>query len=123
MKRVAILLVAFAIALPATAATKKLFVNVDRVIVTGSDKFGGCLMAPLGGMNTSGTTCLGKFASLDCANVTGGEGTSKADGQRRLDVAMLARITGEKVALVINDAKKVNGYCVAERVDQVTPRN
>ena len=123
MKRVAILLVAFAIALPATAATKKLFVNVDRVIVTGSDKFGGCLMAPLGGMNTSGTTCLGKFASLDCANVTGGEGTSKADGQRRLDVAMLARITGEKVALVIKDAKKGKGYCVAERVDQVTPRN
>ena len=71
----------------------------------------------------SGTTCLGKFASLDCANVTGGDGTSKADGQRRLDVAMLARITGEKVAIVINDAKKVNGYCVAERVDQVTPRN
>lgn len=123
MKRVAILLVAFAIALPATAATKKLFVNVDRVIVTDSNIFGGCLMAPLGGMNTSGTTCLGKFASLDCANVTGGDGTSKADGQRRLDVAMLARITDEKVAIVINDAKKVNGYCVAERVDQVTPRN
>jgi len=123
MKRIAILLVAFAIALPATAATKKLFVNVDRVIVTDSDKYGGCLMAPLGGMNTSGTTCLGKFASLDCANVTGGDGASKADGQRRLDVAMLARITGEKVAIVLNDAKKVNGYCVAERVDQVTPRN
>ena len=32
---------------------KKAFVDVDRVIVTGSDKFGGCLMAPRGGMNTS----------------------------------------------------------------------
>ena len=123
MKRFAILIMALSVALPATAATKKLFVDVDRVIVTGSDKFGGCLMAPRGGMNTSGTTCLGKFASLDCANVTGGDGTSKADGQRRLDVEMLARITGEKVAIVINDAKKVNGFCVAERVDQVTPRN
>ena len=123
MKRLAIVVMSLAVALPVSAATKKLFVDVDRVIVTGSDKFGGCLVAPAGGMNTSGTTCLGKFASLDCANVTGGDGTSKADGQRRLDVAMLARITGEKIAIVLNDAKKVNGFCVAERVDQVTPRN
>ena len=119
MKKILIgLLIAF-VAIPAGAATKKVYTGVNRIVMSDSTEYGGCLIQPSKRIYTSGTTCPFKYISLDCANVTGGEGSSKADGQRRLDLALLARLTNVELAFTINDARKVNGWCVADRVEML----
>lgn len=119
MKKFAVLFIAAAIALPAAAATKTVRVGVDRIVATNGDVFGGCLVVPDSRLKTFPTTCPSAFFSLDCSDQNAQGGSWKADAQRKLDLIHLARLTGEQVQVTLNDARKVNGWCVADRVDSI----
>ena len=57
--------------------------------------------------------CPAEWVSLDCS----GEFGSKADSSRLLDISQMAFALGTSIYVVIDDAKKHNGFCVAARVE------
>ena len=61
--------------------------------------------------------CKGVFVTFDCT----GDFTTSRDSQAKLGSAQLALITGSSLLIRVNDAKKHNGFCYAERVDVYAP--
>ena len=120
MKKLAVLLIAAAIALPAAAATKTVRVGVDRIVATNGDVFGGCLIVPSSRLKTFPTTCPSAFFSLDCSDQNGQGGSWKADAQRKLDLIQLARLTGEQIQqrglTCIGFSGNGNGYSVFDYI-------
>lgn len=58
-------------------------------------------------------TCGTKFVTFSCT----GTFTDAVRAYRMLDQAQLALVTAKTVSVTINDAKKHNGYCFAQRID------
>ena len=85
--------------------------NITRVLVTGDDEFGGCMVRPAASMENA-LDCR-VWATMDCAGALGG---TKSEGNRKFDTAQLANIMGKKLGLTITDDKKINGWCFVERV-------
>ena len=81
--------------------------------VSDATYFGGCMIGSPD-FNPS-NSCLAGWASIDCE----GNFTSKDDARRMWESAQLAYALNHKVLIAINDAKKLNGYCVVERLDVV----
>ena len=95
------------------AASKTVFGEIERVLATPADKWGGCLVrttAKYGVLN-----CSKLWLSLDCEGAV--EGNTKSAGQRRFDLATLAVLTERRVKLRIFDSVKLNGYCYADQVE------
>ena len=95
------------------AASKTVFGEIERVLATPADKWGGCLVrttAKYGVLN-----CSKLWLSLDCEGAV--EGNTKSAGQRRFDLATLAVLTERRVKLRIFDNVKLNGYCYADQVE------
>lgn len=113
MKRFLVTIWASALSVGAFAGSQNLTTNVTQVYATEEERFGGCLIKTADLIDNN-LNCKRAFVSLDCAGVL--EGNSKGEGQRRLDVATLAMLTGGKVSLIVTDQAKINGYCLAERV-------
>ena len=91
--------------------------EVLRTITTGDDKYGGCMFEPSISLITEGLDCQpGGWISLDCAGIFG---TQNA-GQRRWDAVVLAEMLNKKVEVRVDDSKKIDRYCVAERVKTVS---
>lgn len=100
------------------AASKTVFGEIERVLATPADKWGGCLVrttAKYGVLN-----CSKLWVSLDCEGAV--EGNTKSAGQRRFDLATLAVLTERRVKLRIFDNIKLNGYCYADQVEILPPR-
>ena len=111
--------------LNATAATGE---GNATVISTLQDpvNYGGCMarispgpsaITAYGGGNLN---CPGDvFVTFDCLNSSGQ--TTKSMANSMFNTAQLAYVTGDTVNLVINDAVKINGFCLARRID-LAPR-
>ena len=97
----------------AFAGSQSLTTNVTQVYATEEERFGGCLIKTADLIDNN-LNCKRAFVTLDCAGVL--EGNSKGEGQRRLDVATMAMLTGGKVNMIVTDQARINGYCLAERV-------
>ena len=96
---------------PAEATRQGMWAAVTRTL-SDAENFGGCLtelsIAPANiGLDCKGRwvafSCTGAFAPRDAAN-------------RSFDMTQIALVSGAQVWLVIDDTKKHNGYCFAERV-------
>ena len=110
------LLIAIAIK-QANAAQLYVTTEVLRTITTGDDKYGGCMFEPSISLISEGLDCQpGGWISLDCAGIFG---TQNA-GQRRWDAVVLAEMLNKKVEVRVDDSKKIDRYCVAERVKTVS---
>ena len=83
---------------------------IERTLAD-SSSFGKCMLFSLSFQPAN--SCPGNWVSLDCD----GNYHSKADGNRMWDSAQLALALNLRVRVWINDAKKINGYCVADRLD------
>ena len=83
--------------------------TIDRIL-TDSTAYGKC-MIHIPFASTSG--CAGNWISLDCK----GKYVDKGDGDRMLNIALIAQNMGKKVSVRIDSSKKFNGYCVATRLD------
>ena len=57
--------------------------------------------------------CPNNWVSMDCK----GSYSPKENTRRLWDVALMAKATESPIYLVINDAKKHNGFCVVERLE------
>ena len=79
-------------------------------ILTDSKYYGKCMISiPF----SAYSGCNGNWVSLDCE----GKYLDKGDGDRMLNVALIAQNMDKKVSVKIDSSKKHNGYCVATRVD------
>ena len=58
---------------------------------------------------------IDSFVSFDCLNTSGQ--VSKSTAVQMFQMAQLALVTGKKVQLVIDDAVKLDGWCLARRID------
>jgi len=61
----------------------------------------------------SSIDCPNNWVSVDCK----GSYSTKENTRRLWDVALMAKATDSNIYLVINDAKKHNGFCVVERIE------
>ena len=114
MKR--ILVCVLMLCCPLVAVGDVAFIStVSRTLLTSDAEFGGCLVKPNASIS-SRLNCPDTWVTLDCAGTLGG---SKAAGQRRFDAVTLAVLTGQKVTFRINDERKINGWCAADRVASV----
>lgn len=57
--------------------------------------------------------CAGNWVTFSCS----GDFNPKDVGYRKFDAAQLAFYTGKEIRVYVNDQKKHNGVCYAERVD------
>lgn len=95
------------------AGTQSLTTSIDQVYATEEERFGGC-MVKTGTLVDRNLNCKRAYVSLDCAGVL--DGNSKSEGQRKMDVATLAMLTGGNVNMLVTDQARVNGYCTVERI-------
>ena len=113
MKKFVALVIATVFSAGAFAGSQNLTTNVTQIYATEEEYFGGCLIKTADLIDNN-LNCKRAFVTLDCGGVL--EGNTKGEGQRRLDVATMAMLTGGKVSLIVTDQARINGYCLAERV-------
>ena len=83
--------------------------NIDRVL-TESTAYGKCMIRiPF----AATSSCAGNWVSLDCE----GKYLDKGDGDRMLNVALIAQNMGKKISVKIDSSKKFANYCVVTRLD------
>ena len=105
------------IAVPSFGAVTFLETQIQRVYITDDSVFGGCMAKPKETIKRSLVNCKPGWVTFDCAGTLGG---AKSMGQRKLDVATLAQLTGNRVSVLIDDSQTLNGYCLADRI-QIFP--
>lgn len=99
-------------AVPAQAASKWVGTFVQKTLVSDDSEFGGCMFSP--SVSLSGDlNCPNTWISVDCAGTLGG---TKSAGNRRFEAVQLAMVTSSKLYVKVDDARKIDGWCVAERV-------
>lgn len=101
------------IPLTSDAVTKGVIVDIVRTLVVDDGRFGGCMVFTDVTFVQEGLDCNSNWVSFSCS----GDFTSKDVGYRMFDSAQLAFVLGNRVLLVIDDTKKHNGYCYANRID------
>ncbi len=96
------------------AETAAIDATISRTMVTTDDLYGGCMVALNVSPSDYNLDCpSGNWVTLDCA----GELTSKSQGMRLMDSAQLAFVTGRSVRVTVDDSRKHNGWCFAQRID------
>lgn len=113
MKKFLVMVSAVVFSVNAFAGSQSLTTDIVQVQATEEQFFGGCLIKTADLIDNN-LNCKRAFLTLDCAGVL--EGNSKGEGQRRLDVATLAMLTGGKVNMIVTDQARINGYCLVERI-------
>ena len=101
----------------AFAATQGKEVTVTGVL-TDDTNYGGCMARVDPAPNTYGSvTCQGAYITFSCACTH----TTKSDSQTKYSAAQLAFVTGGRLFVILDDSKKHNGFCYAQRVDNLPP--
>ena len=110
---------------PVTLATQALTqeVTIDATLQE-HNNYGGCMVridpAPSDAMlDGSFLNCPtgDSFVSFDCLNKSGQ--VSKNTAVQMFQTAQLALVTGKKVQFVLDDEVKLDGWCLARRVDLI----
>jgi hypothetical protein len=83
-------------------------------LLNDSANYGYCMARLTINPSTVGLNCpADALVSLDCE----GNFASKAATNNLFSAAQLAFVTGKSVRVTINDSQKINGFCVAKRLD------
>jgi len=85
--------------------------SVDRIMVTDDEQFGGCMIKPSIDISER-IDCMPQWVTLDCS----GKVSSKSAGLRKYDLVLLTQIQDQELSALITNEKKVNGWCLAERI-------
>jgi len=89
--------------------------TVLRTMVNSGQYYGGC-MAQLGkaiNTATNSPNCPGNWVSFSCVGLY----TSKEQAFHMLDHAQLALALNKSVSVTVEDTKKHNDYCFAQRIE------
>ena len=114
MRALIIICLASLVAAPAMAARNTWVTGkVISTVVSEDAKFGGCLVKLDTPYQDQVPACENAWLSFDCAGLF----TEKSSGARRLDAAILSAAMGIPIRARISGSRKVDGWCVADRVD------
>jgi hypothetical protein len=97
------------------AAEAVVLADVKRVLITGDDRWGGCMALLSVNPQQSLGSCAAGWVAFSCS----GDFTEPLRAYRMLDNAQLALATGKKVQVWFEDTRRHNGYCFANRIDVV----
>ena len=89
--------------------------NIKQTLLSMPDIYGSCMVrVDIPETLTSyGVDCPGQWISLSCT----GDFHPKDIAYKMFDTAQMSLAIGANVQIEVNDLKKHNGYCVAERMD------
>lgn len=82
-----------------------------QAVMNDTQYFGKCMAYSYEFTPSNG--CPSGWVSLDCE----GNFLSKVDARRMYEGAQLALAISKPVAVLVDDSKRINGYCVAIRLD------
>ena len=86
--------------------------------LTDSIYYSGCMVLMNTPVGNGGNLCpTNGWVSLDCKALFNGNDVE--GGMRMFSTATSAAMAGKTVSLYINDSNRVNGYCVASRIDVI----
>jgi hypothetical protein len=100
----------------ASADTGSVTGTLDRVLIDQSN-FAGCMGYVSQDIRTQLPACNSNWVTFDCSALF--PETTKQSAQNKLSQAQLALVSGKQVYVVATDARKVNGYCLATRIDVI----
>jgi hypothetical protein len=118
MKRTLTLVATFCLALSTSAHATRVATGQDVTITsvqTHATLYGGCFARLDITQADLGLDCDFAAVAFDCLGTSGALGRSSSE--RNFSQAQLAFVTGNPVQVFINDAVKLNGLCLAERLD------
>jgi len=95
------------------AAQASFSTHVGKVLMSADDTWGGCMAALYDNPANVLPGCRGGWVTFSCS----GDFTDRVRAYRMVDQAQIAVATGNLVSLWIQDDKKHNGYCFANRID------
>lgn len=95
----------------AEATRLAVWASVTRTL-SDAENFGGCLTELSIAPANVGLDCKGRWVAFSCT----GDFAPRDAANRSFDMTQIALVSGAQVWLVIDDSKKHNGYCFAERV-------
>ena len=95
------------------AVVKRVTANVERTLVAGDGRFGGCMVKTQVKFQQEGLNCPAKWVTFSCT----GDFTSKDVAYRMFDSALMAFALGNQVSIEVDDSKKHNGFCYVRRID------
>ncbi len=110
IKKTAVLVALIILPISVLAETAWVSGTVMRIL-THTSNYGKCMI--LLPVKAEGLSCLNKWVSLDCK----GEYSEKGDGDRMLNLALIAQSVGKEVSVQVDDSKKLGKYCRAIRID------
>ena len=87
--------------------------EIVRTLVADAGRFGGCMARLDQDLAALGLSCPSGWVTFSCSGVF----TSKDVAYRMFDSALMAFALGYRVTVLVDDAKKHNGYCYADRID------
>ncbi|MEP4145603.1 MAG: hypothetical protein ABJL54_00200 [Halioglobus sp.] len=105
---------ALMVAVPAMGAQEWHQANVTRTLIQ-DGAWGTCMAMISPSLSATGLNCKPDWVSFSCS----GHYNSPEVGGDKMEAAQLSLITESQVIVLVNDAKKHNGYCFAERVDNL----
>ena len=105
------LFIGLTIASSASAYTFTVSGKIKRILVD-DVHYSGCMVLL---DRYIGRSCPSKWVSLDCKGLFNGK--NKEIGKQKLATAVSAGRNNKTIYLSINNSQKVNGYCVARRID------
>ena len=100
---------------PVQATTAEVEGEIKRTLTVADDRFGGCMVALSVSPSEEGLDCQSNWVTFSCD----GTHTSKSKALRMYDSAQLAFVTGLTVKVWVDDTKKHNGHCFANRIDVI----
>ena len=84
-------------------------------ILNDSENFGQCMALLVPGPEDLAIGCAVNWVTFSCD----GTFSSKSLAQQKFSSAQLAYVTEGNVRVVVDQTKKHNGYCFAERIDNI----
>ena len=114
-------LAALALGAPqALAAQAVIKGEIRRTLAVPDARWGGCMALLSKSPADEGLDCpTSRWVTFSCSGVH----AKKSDAQRVFDSAQLAFVSRREAFVWVDDTKKHNGFCFANRVDVVVPRD
>lgn len=117
MKRITGVLIVVSLFVAGNAWSASAFfgAQIERVLHTSDDAYGGCMAQLSVSLASQGLDCSRNWVTFSCT----GDFASRQAAKTNFEMAQLALVTGREVLLVADDSRQHNSYCFVSRVDLV----
>lgn len=115
MKRALIILFVLVSGFAFTSHAAKAVIQgkIERTLTSDGATYGGCMIFLDQVLANYALNCTGRWVTFSCT----GDFAPKDAAYRMFDSAQLALALDKEVLVIVDDLKKHNGFCYAERID------